>query len=87
MPKVSFTDEELSRVLSEHSIGGMARLGGDWLAGEKVCILQVKLNIFSSEDAANTAPNLAWVFDEEYKENSSPEELLSSIDKWSNNVS
>lgn len=81
MPR--YTEEELSRILGEHAAGTLRKFGGEnWEnyltsnQGLGCCINQAAYNTPSPEYALKLNKKPAKWFDENYRMDMSPEELL-----------
>lgn len=78
------TDEQLSRILSEHERGCLAIHGAeDWshiVLGTVGCAVQVALNEPNQFTAARSNAALATFFDDYYDERMTPEDLLQLLE-------
>lgn len=87
---MKFNDEQLSRILGEHSISGLKKFGG--ALGKlsphggtpyKGCVLQVAFNRQNAFEGAGSIECVA-VFDANYITASTPEALLDLLKEFSN---
>ena len=82
-----YTDEALSRVLSEHAAGTLERGGmaefGLWTDSEwpSCCVNQAAFNEPMCSLAYDECPAVAQWFDNNYRGDMSPEELLHAIEE------
>lgn len=84
---MTFTDEELSRILSAHAGGQLKRSGEDWYDfafygdGYMACIIQAGKCMAYAAEAARVDRDLARWFDRAYREHWTPARLLREIEK------
>lgn len=78
---MKFSDEELSRIITAHELGGLQKFGKCYIPGYPACIIQVALEIntiWLHPDVIISPyhEKLTYIFDQEYKNSWTTEEFI-----------
>lgn len=74
-----YTDEQLSRILSEHAACHLQRFGHGWYPGQdnrRCCVNQAAYNLDDEEEAGKMKHEATTLFDCHYRPTFTPEQLL-----------